>query len=212
VKRVWYVAYGSNLSLARFRCYLRGGRPSGSGREYPGCRDNSDPTDDLALMIKGEVYFAGRSSAWRAGMAFYDPDANGRVPVRAYLISADQFVDVLAQETRCAPGMLLDLAPAFRGDRFSSGLGGYPIVVRVGDRDGVPMLCFTRDRRDAELNPPSAAYLDAMAAGLREAHGWSTDRIDRYLENLPGGGRTPGPEPALDDQLDPSSAPAARTY
>jgi hypothetical protein len=52
----------------------------------------------------GGVYFAGRSSAWRAGMAFYHPEARGKVAVRSYLITAEQFVDVLAQETRRSPG------------------------------------------------------------------------------------------------------------
>ena len=29
MQRLWYVAYGTNLSLDRFRVYLRGGRPVG---------------------------------------------------------------------------------------------------------------------------------------------------------------------------------------
>ena len=63
------------------------------------------------MLISGGLYFAGRSSGWRAGMAFYDPEAPGEVAARAYLITAEQFVDVLAQETRRSPGMTLDLAP-----------------------------------------------------------------------------------------------------
>jgi hypothetical protein len=78
VRHVWYVAYGSNLSRERFHHYLRGGRPHGNDREYPGCRDTSDPLDSFGLLIQGGVYFAGRSTAWRAGMAFYDPEAPGK--------------------------------------------------------------------------------------------------------------------------------------
>jgi hypothetical protein len=52
-------------------------------------------------------------------MAFYDPYAQGQAAARAYLITTEQFVDVLAQETRRSPGMSLDLAPSFRGDRYS---------------------------------------------------------------------------------------------
>ena len=55
-------------------------------------------------LISGGVYFAGRSSGWRAGMAFYDPGAQGQAAARAYLITTEQFVDVLAQETRRSPG------------------------------------------------------------------------------------------------------------
>lgn len=67
-------------------------------------------------------------------MAFYDPEAPGEVAARAYLITAEQFVDVLAQETLRSPGMALDLTPTFRGDRYSNGVGGYSILVRVGCR------------------------------------------------------------------------------
>ena len=65
-------------------------------------------------------------------MAFYDPSF-GAVAARAYLITAEQFVDVLAQETRRSPGMTLDLAPVFRGERYSNGVGGYSVLVRVGE-------------------------------------------------------------------------------
>jgi hypothetical protein len=187
VQHIWYVAYGSNLSRERFCYYLHGGRPDGNDRDYPGCRDPSDPMDSFGLLIAGGVYFAGRSSSWRAGMAFYDPEAPGEVAARAYLITAEQFVDVLAQETLRSPGMALDLAPAFRGDRYSNGVGGYPILVRVGGRGGVPLVTFTRDRRSAStLVAPAVVYLAAMATGLREAHGWSRTQIDRYLSALPG--------------------------
>jgi hypothetical protein len=187
VRHIWYVAYGSNLSRERFHHYLRGGRPHGSDRQYPGCRDTSDPLDSFGLLITGGVYFAGRSSAWRAGMAFYDPEAPGEVAVRSYLITAEQFVDVLAQETRRSPGMGLDLAPAFRGQRYSNGVGGYPILVRLGARRGVPLVTFTRDwRSPSTLVAPTRPYLAAMATGLHEAHRWSWTQIDRYLSALPG--------------------------
>ena len=182
MRHIWYVAYGSNLSQERFSYYLRGGRPNGNDRHYPGCRDTSDPMDSFGLMIPGGIYFAGRSSGWQAGMAFYDPEAPGEVAGRAYLITAEQFVDVLAQETLRSPGMALDLAPAFRGDRYSDGVGGYSMLVRVGDRRGVPLVTFTRDRRSvSSLAPPTVLYLAAIATGLREAHGWSSAQIDRYL-------------------------------
>jgi hypothetical protein len=187
VKHVWYVAYGSNLSRQRFCHYIRGGRPDGSVRDLPGCRDTSEPLDSFGVLIAGSVYFAGHSSGWLGGMAFYDPGARGEVAGRAYLITAEQFVDVLAQETRQSPGISLDLTPTFRGDRFSKGVGGYSILVRVGERGGVPLVTFTRDRRTApSLAAPSAAYLAAMATGLHEAHGWSQMQINCYLSTLPG--------------------------
>ena len=114
-----------------------------------------------------------------------------RPPVRwrrgRICITTEQFVDVLAQETRRSPGITLDLAPLFRGDRYSDGVGGYPVLVRVGERHGLPLVTFTRERPAASpLAAPSAPYLAAMAIGLREAHGWSEVQIDRYLSAIPG--------------------------
>jgi hypothetical protein len=190
VQHIWYVAYGSNLSWERFCYYLRGGRPDGIEREYPGCLDTSHEIDSFGLMITGGVYFAGHSSVWRAGMAFYDPDATGEVATRAYLITTEQFVDVLAQETRRSPGMTLDLGPIFRGERYSKGVGGYPILVRVGESHGLPLVTFTCERRAAPaFAAPSEPYLAAMAIGLSQAHGWSEVQIDGYLSAIPGAAR-----------------------
>ena len=196
---LWYVAYGTNLSSARFHVYLQGGRPAGGARDYPGARNPLIPERDVALMIPGGIRFVGVSSVWGGGMAIYDAQADGEVAARAYLITAEQFVDVLAQETRRSPGMSLDLAPSFRGDRYSRGVGGYSILVRVGERRGVPLVTFTHDRDTAPmLAAPSAAYLAAMATGLREAHGWSEVQINRYLSALPG----VAPAIRADGQLD----------
>ena len=184
MQHIWYVAYGSNLSSGRFCTYLQGGQPEGSERNYPGCRDATDAVDSFGLLITGGVYFAGQSSGWGAGMAFYDAGAIGEVAARAYLITTEQFVDVLAQETRRPPGMTLDLEPLFQGDSSSTGAGG---LVRVGERGGMPLVTFTRARTAASLLvAPSAPYLAAMAIGLHEAHGWSEVQINRYLSALPG--------------------------
>ncbi len=69
---IWYVAYGSNLSRARFGCYLTGGTPVGARRANPGARDPSPPRADTALTLPGQVYFADTSAMWGGGVAFYD--------------------------------------------------------------------------------------------------------------------------------------------
>jgi hypothetical protein len=171
VQHIWYVAYGSNLSRERFCSYLHGGRPDGNDRDYPGCRDTSDPMDSFGLLISGGVYFAGRSSGWGGAMAFYDPEVPGEVAARAYLITAQQFVDVLAQETLRSPGIALDLTPAFRGDRYSNGVGGYSILVRVGCRHGAagdihPRPAWRLDRGGAERALPGG-YGDRPTRGPR---------------------------------------------
>lgn len=184
--RLWYVAYGSNLSRERFRCYLRGGRPTGGARHYPGCRDPAEPQGDVGVVVRGSIYFAGESTVWKGGMAFYDAEVPGQVAARAYLLTADQFVDVVAQEMRQSPGSGLDLSLVHHSGRHSYGPGHYETLIRVGTRQGAPMVTFTSDRHDRPLAAPSGAYLSTMAMGLREAHGWSAARVGTYLAGVPG--------------------------
>jgi hypothetical protein len=187
LQRLWYVAYGSNLSLERFRCYLRGGQPPGGARHYPGCRDPSEPRADVGVLVGGGIYFAGESTVWKGGMAFYDAELPGQVAARAYLLTPDQFKDVLAQEMRqTPPGSALDLSLVHHFGRHSYGPGHYETLIRIGTRHGAPMVTFTSDRHDRPLAAPSEAYLSTMAVGLREAHGWSAARIGAYLAAVPG--------------------------
>lgn len=185
---VWYVAYGSNLNRSRFDHYLRGGRPAGSSRTYAGCRDSSPPLADVPLTISGSLYFAGKSRVWGGGMAFLDPDAPGSVAARAYLLTVEQFCDVVAQEMRRPTGSSLDLEPVLSQGRHSYGPGRYETVVSVGRSEGHPMLTFTSGHHPVQpINPPSAVYLDTIAAGIRESHGWDPALIQAYLSAGPPG-------------------------
>ena len=204
--RVWYVAYGSNLALARFRCYLSGGRPHGGARVYPGCRDRSDPARTAGVLIPGGLVFAGASKVWGGGSAFYDASAPGQVAARAYQLTPGQVGDVVAQEMRRDPGgeFARDVAALLPDvDAIHTmGPGRYETVVRLGERDGVPMFTVTHDSA-ADLEPvaPTAPYLRWIATGLIEAHGWALTRVIDYLHAAPGVGLawTPG---ALRSALD----------
>ena len=139
------------------------------------------------MLLPGGLRFVGVSSVWGGGLAVYDGEAAGEVAARAYLISAEQFVDVLAQETRREPGLELDLSPVRETGWHSFGPGHYQTLANVGVRDKLPMLTFTSARlTDVVDNAPSAGYLRTMAVGLAEAHGWSPRRIAGYLGRFPG--------------------------
>ncbi|AVT41203.1 histone deacetylase [Plantactinospora sp. BB1] len=186
---VWYAAYGSNLDADRFGCYLGGGRPVGGQRDHPGCRDGSPPRDDRPVLLPGGLYFALESRTWSGGMAFYDPGLPGVVAARAYLLSADQFADVAAQEMHRLPSGPLDLiAAAVAAGRASAGPGRYETVVCAGILDGHPVLTLTAPWRAGEVppNPPAPAYLATIARGLRASHGWTDERIVGYLNGRPG--------------------------
>lgn len=179
---VWYAGYGSNMAAERFDCYLRGGIPSGGRWRYPGCRDRRPAHADRAVFLDGAIYFAGRSPTWGGGMAFLDTDAPGRTPARAWQITLEQFADVCAQEMRREPGSVeVPLDQLIATGRYRLGPGRYETLVHLGDLDGLPMITFTAPDRIQPPNPPSAAYLAMIVAGLCEAHGWSRKRA---LERL----------------------------
>jgi hypothetical protein len=185
---VWYVAYGSNLFQERFACYLAGGRPQGGRRTYTGCRDPRPAKDVRSLTLPGGIYFALTSLTWGGGMAFYDPALPGRAAARAYLLTRRQFCDVVSQEMRRDVGEDHDLSEVLATGRQSLGPGRYETIIRVGERDGHPMLTFTSPDGSggASLNAPSAPYLTMLGNGLREAHGWTAGRAAAYLSARPG--------------------------
>jgi hypothetical protein len=195
MQRVWYVAYGSNLSLERFTSYLQGGRPAGGARDYPGCRDPQAPNRDVPLMIPGGLRFVGVSTVWGGGVAIYDANADGEVAARAYLITTEQFADVFAQELRLEPGLDVDLTPVHETGSHSLGGGRYETLAHLGSHDDHPMLTFTSaDVEKHAINAPSERYLRTIAIGLHESHGWTSRAIGRYLAQFPGAAGTWSPE------------------
>jgi hypothetical protein len=189
--QIWYVAYASNLAMARFRCYLSGGRPAGGSRDYAGCRDPSEPTRAHGVMVPGGLVFAEESRVWGGGMAFYDRAAPGDVVGRAYLVTTEQFGDIAAQERRLPPGGefaddLAGLLPDVES-LVTIGPGRYETVVRLGELEGEPMFTITHhDVGSLRLASPAAAYLGWIAVGLHESHGYDGAQVARYLGLAPG--------------------------
>lgn len=185
---VWYVAYGSNMCAARFHCYLAGGRPVGARRTYAGCRDRTPPARRVATVLPGRLVFAGRSTVWGGGMAFYDPAAAGQLAARAYTLSFGQLLDVVAQEIRHPVGSAL--VPGERvGHGWALPSGVYETLLHVGDLDGLPMFTLT-SLRALEPRTPSAPYLRTVLAGLAETFGCTAEQRAAYLLHAPG--VTPG--------------------
>ena len=173
---VWYAAYGSNLSRARFLTYLTGGLAPRNSRPHHGARDRSPPLDDRRVELSFDVYFAGESKRWGGGVAFLDPVASTE-PVaigRAWLITHEQFEDVIAQENGAVTAPV-DPTAITRG-QSDLGLGGFYDRLLVFDEwDGVPVVTFTTPVRREPPARPSAAYLATMADGLAEFAGLETD-------------------------------------
>lgn len=188
--QLWYVSYGSNMSRGRLLHYLLGGRPAGASISYPGARDRSIPSDDAPVDLPGRVYFAGLSATWGGGMAFYDHDAVGPSPARAYRITAGQFADIAAQEMRRIPdaGDPLEriVVNGIEGGRHQAGPGRYETLIEVGRRDGLPMVTFTAPHGIGGVphTQPAAVYLATIAEGLRQSRGWDEHRIAAHFRSL----------------------------
>ncbi|MFC8798129.1 histone deacetylase [Promicromonospora sp. NPDC057138] len=180
------MSYGSNMARARLACYLAGGRPPGARRHYAGARNRTLPREDRAVHLPGRVWFSGESSVWSGGTAFYDHDAVGPTPARAYRITAGQLTDIAAQEMHRSPAhddpLEAVLVSGLKG-RHAAGPGQYETLVAVGHLDGLPMFTFTAPHGHAEVPhaAPSDAYLAMIGAGLREAHDWSDAEVETYL-------------------------------
>lgn len=181
---IWYAAYGSNLNRARFDCYLRGGQPVGGSRTYPGCRDTSPPRDQIPITTDGCVHFAGESSVWGGGIAFFDPLAPGRAIMLAYLLSVQQLEDVAAQEMHREPGAVrLDVDALVEAGVLEIGAGHYETPRVVAQQDGLPVVTISHGRRgeDVVSRRPAPAYLPTMVAGLRTGCGLTKSEVVSYL-------------------------------
>ena len=187
---VWYVSYGSNMCRDRFGCYIEGGRPRGGALEYVGARDDTLPSEDMAVELPGSLYFAGESPTWGGGVAFYDHDVPGPTPARAYRITVEQFVDVAAQEMHRLPEAGDPLEEIIIGGletgRHEAGPGHYETLIEVGRHNGLPMLTFTSPHGlDAVPHTrPAPAYLAMLRRGLGEGRGWGDDEVDAYFASV----------------------------
>ena len=118
-------------------------------------------------------------------------DASVRVDrstrARRWLITVQQFSDVVAQEGGRAPGEDLDLVPALEAGTMVVGSSWYDLVVVVDDLDGVPVVTFTTSRSMSELslNRPSPAYAETIANGLMESHAMGSAEVAAYLNSAP---------------------------
>ncbi len=95
---IWYVCYGSNLLRERFVCYIEGRQIAGADKPERGCKDTSAPKKDEPCIINNRLFFGYSASKWSgSSVAFIDknPDLNAKTYARKYLITKEQFFDVV---------------------------------------------------------------------------------------------------------------------
>lgn len=190
---VWYASYGSNLNYRdRFMCYISGGKPPGSSTTNPGCRDKKPPLDSRPIELNFELYFAHYFKGWRGAAAFIRGPGNAQDVTlgRMYLITDDQFNDVVLQEngkqvdgTRFVPSFddLLNQQSSILSSQLY-----YGRLLRIRVEERAPVLTFTTSK-DLLIGPPSEAYIKVIVSGIRETYpAMSDSEICNYLLRADG--------------------------
>ncbi|MZP30103.1 hypothetical protein GTO91_10330 [Heliobacterium undosum] len=189
---IWYVGYASNLCWERFECYIIGGKPTGGNRHNPGCRNQEPPLLKTAIRIPYPMYFARNSQQWNGGIAFIDHERNvvKCTLARGYLITRQQFDDVVAQENSLGRGTYsVDIESIIQKGNGDLSKGLYSRIVYLGHKDDYPMLTFTSPKpmNSEVISEPSKAYLGVIWKGLRESYpDLSREELLHYLNGLPG--------------------------
>lgn len=191
VTKIWYASYGSNLLEKRFSCYIAGGTPPGAQREYLGCTDRTLPEASKPISINHDLYFARKSKTWHGGgVAFIKPTSDPDVKTlgRMYLITAEQFTEVVKQEIRLEGDLIIDLAELIaKGSLVLDKRSWYNKLLFLGTEDGYRIFTFTnKDYLKDELNSPDKHYLKMIALGLRETYGMTDREIGEYLGSKSG--------------------------
>jgi hypothetical protein len=193
--KVWYASYGSNLLRSRFMCYIQGGSPEGAAKQYDGCTDKSAPENDRPITIPHELYFSQSSGIWEGkGVAFIKSERNDDVETlgRMYLITREQFVQVVRQENGVGPDDLslnIDFDETLsNGEAIISGEMWYGRIIYIGDKEGYPILTFTSPGIDKNIvpNAPGEKYLTTIIRGILEIYTKSNDEINNYFLRTKG--------------------------
>ncbi|WP_186757239.1 hypothetical protein [Echinicola salinicaeni] len=184
---VWYVSYGSNLLEERFLCYICGGQPKGASRTYNGCVDKSLPKDKKGLIINHELYFAKEAKVWHnGGVAFIhrEKDLSSKTFGRMYLITKDQFLDVVMQENALSERPDIDFkAIQKEKNGVLTNANWYNTICYLGEYEGAPIYTFTHHKLISPKVQPHPSYLSTIIAGIKETFKLSESEIHAYLSS-----------------------------
>ena len=185
---IWYACYGSNLLEERFLCYIRGGTAPGTSRTYEGCSDQALPLENEKIIIRNALYFAKHSETWSGGVAFIGNHTKVKANTlgRMYLITSEQFEDILKQEIDSKEPLSVNIADLILREKMLVRKGSwYGNVLFLGFYNEIPIVTFTHE---VDLPPakPSPSYLKVIADGIRETYDYEPEEIAEYFLETPG--------------------------
>lgn len=169
---IWYASYGSNLLEDRFNCYIQGGKPKGSTKNYEGCRDKNLPIEKEETYISSDLYFAKKSKLWNDGGVCFISNIFGsgkETLARMYLITKEQFIDVVKQETNNISELKIKFDKAIiDGDLIFKQNSWYGKIIYLGNKNNYPIFTFTNEIDIEEENKPNENYLKTIIEGIKE--------------------------------------------
>lgn len=182
---IWYASYGSNLHEERFLCYILGGKPKGAKLVNKGCRDKSLPLQSKQILINQELYFAKESNTWsKGGVAFIGESFDKSVAThgRMYLITKEQFSEVLKQEIKLKSDLNIDFNTIeSKGSLVVKEKSWYGKVLFLGKEEDYPIFTFTHPDKPKKPNKPSKEYVTTIINGLQEIYNFNVDALVDYL-------------------------------
>ncbi len=145
-------------------------------------------------MIHHRLFFAEASPQWEdLGVAFIrgEQEEAAKTLGRMYLISKDQFREIVLQENgyrRMDAEVEMDLERTVREGRSKMPEGLYGTLLYLGHEDEHPIFTFTAswDENQAPLNRPGPKYLKVIIRGLKETFGLSNEGVVEYLKDIEG--------------------------
>lgn len=167
---IWYVSYGSNMLLERFRFYLEGGSFRGIGRMQEECSDRRLPRRKKSVTIPFDMYYGGRSSSWEGkGVSFLDTTKPGKAYGVAYLVTKTQYQHILREENG--------------GNEPDENFSWYGLQVRLKEIEGIPAMTFTSKVVKGN-NDAGPLYKSVLLEGLLENYPKVEKALlEAYVEN-----------------------------
>lgn len=188
-------------------CYIEGGTPPGGKLRNKGCTDKTPPAATELVSFPYELFFARNSRfTWSGGgVAFIKPSSSqcgqiqrvsslNSIPDdhalgRLYLITLEQFREIVAQENAVANASHIPIAfdsfstsktpsviQLFKADTWYGSLhllGHFPFLHQTKNHEQrYPILTFTNSEPHTlcrkELNAPCREYIETILHGLTE--------------------------------------------
>ena len=176
----------------RFMCYIHGGVFKGNGFKEQGCHHQSPPLEDRNIRIKNELYFARKSPRWsEMGVGFITENQGSKAETfaRMYLITKEQFEDVVKQENRLDVNSTLTIDYEKLHEQGSQVLFEnkfYGKLLCLGYEASHPIYTFTLPELPEAYEKPSEAYLLSIMTGIQDNFPEARDDLLNIIINLKG--------------------------